>query len=92
MKMFDATKNERTKPVLIVSEGQWENHPQRAADGPLTGFHIGKDLRRVREDMPSWWRGSADNWNAGAMRYNAALCARGLDRWEDDGGASSTAA
>lgn len=52
-------------------------------DQPLSGFRIGEDLARVvvTQSETGWWSESGFG-----IIYNAVLCARGLDRWEGDGG------
>jgi hypothetical protein len=58
----------------------------RTPDRLLTGFRIGQDLARYKPNArPYSWEAMG---NAIALPYNAGLCARGLDRWEDDGGAA----
>ena len=59
----------------------------------LSGFGYGRDLKRWRDENPKphdWGWGSsawARIFNSFVIDYNAALCSRGLDRWETDGGA-----
>lgn len=50
----------------------------------LSGHHIGSDLMRYDGRTKTWLQRFG---NSCALRNNAALCARGLDRWEGDGGA-----
>lgn len=52
----------------------------------LEGFHIGKDLRRYPGPSVLLQGPLRKFVEADALAYNAWACARGLDRWEDDGG------
>lgn len=56
-------------------------------DARLTGFRIGEDLQTVPSARRALLFGPLHDYvEAQAIAYNAAVCRRGLDRWQDDGG------